>query len=122
MESNFLSIPVEFFSITFFLFMYRGELFKILTFWGMAGARFLFALNFTIKYLKVYIPKTRQHFETPPARCGSETGFGILNEFWSRKDLYIFSKTFQNIFLLAGSVEAIVHVLVVHVRCRGNLV
>jgi hypothetical protein len=41
-ESLFQSIPVEFFSIAVF---FRGEQFKILTFLGLAGVRFLFYLN-----------------------------------------------------------------------------
>ena len=53
-ESNFLSILVEFYSIAEF---FRGELFKIQTFWCLAGVRFLFYLNFIWKYLHVQLQK-----------------------------------------------------------------
>jgi hypothetical protein len=80
-ESIFLSIPVEFFSIAVF---FRGEQFKILTFLGLAGVRFLFLSRFYIGILKC-LPSKKKHFRTPRAR--SETGFGILSEFRSRTDL-----------------------------------
>jgi hypothetical protein len=63
---------------------FRGELFKILTFWGMAGVRFLFLSEFYMKISKCS-PSKKTYFGKPPAR--SDTGFGILGEFWSRTDL-----------------------------------
>ena len=80
-ESNFLSIPVDFFSIALF---FRGELFKILTFWGLAGVGILFLSEFYLEISKCS-PSKKIYFGTPPAR--SETGFGILSEFPSRTDL-----------------------------------
>ena len=80
-ESNFLSIPVEFFSIAVF---FRGELFKILTFWCLAGVRFLFLSEFYIEISKCS-PSKKTYFGTPPSR--SETGFVSLSVFRSRTDL-----------------------------------
>jgi hypothetical protein len=55
---------------------------RILPFWGLAEVRFLFYLNFILKYVH---HKKKIYFGTPPAR--SETVFGIQREFRSRIDL-----------------------------------
>jgi hypothetical protein len=57
----------------------RGELFKILTFWGLAGVRFLFYLNFIWKYLHVHLQK--KHTSEHPLL------HQILIKFRSRTDL-----------------------------------
>jgi hypothetical protein len=49
------------FSIAVF---FRGELFKILTFWGPAGVRVLFYLNFIWKYRNVHLQQ-KQTRNTP---------------------------------------------------------
>jgi hypothetical protein len=70
---------------------FRGELFKILTFWGLAGVRFSFLSEFYIEILKCSPSKKKTYFGTSPAR--SETGFEILSKFRSRTDLQKSSKT-----------------------------
>ena len=80
-ESNFQSIPVEFFSIAVF---FRGELFKILTFWGVAGVRFLFLSEFFIKISECSPSKknTSEH-PLPDLRPVSESwaNFGLEQTF-----------------------------------------
>jgi hypothetical protein len=72
---------------------FRGELFKILTFWGLAGVRFLFLSEFYLK-ISTCSPSKKTYFGRPPAR--SETGSGILSKFWCRTDLF-YTKIFKNI-------------------------
>jgi hypothetical protein len=45
---------------------FRGELFKIMTFWGLDRVRFLFLSEFYIEITKCS-PSKKTYFGTPPA-------------------------------------------------------
>ena len=75
-------------------------------FWSLAGVMFLFYLNL---YGNIYMFTFKKNILwNTPAR--SETRFGILSEFRSRTNLQNFQKSSKNIFLLAESIKATVHI------------
>jgi hypothetical protein len=101
--SNFLSIPVECFSIAVF---FRGERFKMLSFWGVGGVRFLLLSEFYVETLICLPSKTNTLPKTP---C--QVWDGIWNP--ERLSVYNrpfkFRKTLQNTLLLAESIKATLH-------------
>jgi hypothetical protein len=62
--------------------VFRGELFKILTFWGLTGVRFLFLSYFLYENIEMFtFEEKKTHFRTPlpDLRPDSETwmNFGL---------------------------------------------
>jgi hypothetical protein len=84
-ESNFVPIPVE------LRRFFRGKFSKIL----LSGAWLGWGSYF-------YLASKKQHTSEHPAR--SETGSGILGEFWSRADLYNLQKS-SNTHIAASGVD-----------------
>ena len=75
----YVSIPVEFFSMSVFFLFFRGQLFKILTFWGLAGVRFLFLSEFYIIYRNVHLFLKKKNTSEHPWCNRSETRNRICN-------------------------------------------